>query len=400
METEKTFTVSEITRQIKLVLEGTFERVLIQGEVSNFTRHSSGHFYFSLKDELAQINAVMWRGKTHGLNFIPQNGMEILAAGRIIVFEKGGRYQIDTDMIQPLGVGDLQIAFEELKAKLRDEGLFNSEYKKPIPFFPERIGVVTSPTGAAIKDLKSVIQRRFPGVTIILRPALVQGEGAAADIAKAIEEFNEYGEVDVLIVGRGGGSLEDLWAFNEEIVARAIFKSGIPIISAVGHEIDFTIADFVADVRAPTPSAAGEIVVQNAADVLETVKSRIRNIYTTILNKILYLNEKVKSIEKSRGFYTPLERLNNLKLKIDTLDLSLDKIYQEKVQRNLDYVEQLSKRLESLAPEAVLKRGYSIVYKEPEGGIVTDSAQLKDGDLTVLKFFKGKAEGRIEKIIK
>ncbi len=398
METEKTYTVSEITRQIKLVLEGTFESVLIQGEVSNFTRHSSGHFYFSLKDELAQINAVMWRGKTHGLNFIPQNGMKILASGKIIVFEKGGRYQVDIDMIQPLGVGDLQIAFEKLKAELKEEGLFDSIHKKPIPVFPEKIGIVTSPTGAAIRDLKSVIQRRFPGVKIIIRPALVQGEGAAEDIASAIDEFNEYGEIDVLIVGRGGGSLEDLWAFNEEPVARAIFRSGIPVISAVGHEIDYTIADFVADVRAPTPSAAGEIVVQNAEDVFEAVKSKVKNIYASILNSILYLNEKIRYIESSRAFYSPLERLNNYKLRIDTLNLSLDKVYQERIGRNLDYVEQLMKRLESLAPEAVLKRGYSIVYKEADGRIVKNSSQLKNGDLTIIEFYRGKAVGRIEKV--
>ncbi|MBI4546997.1 MAG: exodeoxyribonuclease VII large subunit, partial [Ignavibacteriae bacterium] len=240
----KILTVSELTRRIKSVLETGFLDVSVQGEISNCKLHSSGHLYFTLKDESSQLQAVMWRGRVMNLFFTPQDGMKVIARGNITVYEVRGIYQIDVLQLQPLGTGELQLAFERLKQKLAAEGLFAPEHKKPLPGYPARIGIVTSPTGAAIQDILSIISRRNPAVEVILYPVRVQGSGAAEEIATAIRDFDRYGEIDVMIVGRGGGSLEDLWAFNEEIVARAIYDSKIPIISAVGHEIDFTIADF------------------------------------------------------------------------------------------------------------------------------------------------------------
>ncbi len=262
MTTEKqVLSVSDITRQIKNSLELRFPRVWIQGEISNFKRHTSGHLYFTLKDEGAQISATMWRSRAGTLLFGPEDGMKVIARGGITVYPPRGSYQIDVDQLTPLGVGELQIAFERLKQKLVAEGLFDEGRKRPLPELPSRIGIITSETGAALHDIRTVLNRRFPAIEVLLIPVRVQGPGAAEEIASAVKDMNRYGKIDVMIVGRGGGSLEDLWAFNEEIVARAIYASEIPVVSAVGHEIDFTIADFVADLRAPTPSAAAEMVV-------------------------------------------------------------------------------------------------------------------------------------------
>ncbi|MEK7671074.1 MAG: exodeoxyribonuclease VII large subunit, partial [Bacteroidota bacterium] len=238
----KVLTVTELTKRIKQTLETGFSSVTIEGEISNFKFHSSGHMYFALKDSGATISAVIWRSRVPFLSFTPEDGMKVVATGRITVYEVRGNYQIDITSMRPLGVGELQVAFEKLKRKLAAESLFDEEHKKPLPEFPERIGIVTSETGAALQDMLHILRRRFPAVEVILYPVRVQGAGAGNEIAQAIADFNRFGEVDVLIVGRGGGSLEDLWAFNEEVVARAIYKSKIPIISAVGHEIDFTIA--------------------------------------------------------------------------------------------------------------------------------------------------------------
>ena len=264
---KKVYTVSEITSAVKYLIEESFPFIWVKGEISNLKRHSSGHYYFTLKDNLAQISCVMWKWRNILMNFILEDGMEVIVGGSLTVYEKQGKYQLDAETIHPIGIGELQLAFEKLKSKLHSEGLFDEKYKKPLPKFPWRIGVVTSPTGAAIQDILSVIGRRFPQVQIIINPVRVQGDGAASEISDAIKEFNEYDEIDLIIVCRGGGSLEDLWAFNEEIVARTIFDSKIPVLSAVGHEIDYSISDFAADKRAPTPSAAGEIAVFNKVEV-------------------------------------------------------------------------------------------------------------------------------------
>jgi exodeoxyribonuclease VII large subunit len=263
-------TVSELTRRITDLLETRFDQVTVQGEISGWNRAASGHTYFSLKDENALLSAVLWRSRTVG--FPIRDGMKVIASGRITVYGPRGQYQLDCQSLVPLGQGELQLAFEQLKARLHAEGLFDQERKKPLPLYPGRIGVVTSRTGAAIRDIVTTLRRRMPSVQVVLRPALVQGAGAAEDIALAIRQLNDLGDIDLLIVGRGGGSIEDLWAFNEEAVARAIHESRLPVISAVGHETDFTIADFVADVRAATPTAAAEIAVRNAEELIDMLR--------------------------------------------------------------------------------------------------------------------------------
>lgn len=398
METEIKYTVSELTKLIKLKLEDSFNSVWVSGEISNFSRPSSGHFYFSLKDENAQMSAVMWRGKNSGLSFTPQDGMKVLAKGRITVFEKRGAYQLDVDKIQPLGIGDLQLAFEQLKQRLLEEGLFDDRHKKPMPAFPETIGIVTSPTGAAIRDLISVSKRRYPGIQLIIRPVKVQGVGSAEEIARGIDEFNEYGKVDVVIVGRGGGSLEDLWAFNEEVVARAIFRSDIPVVSSVGHEVDFTIADFVADLRAPTPSAAAEMVVPNSAEIWEGVMSRLKRITNSIQGRFNYFDEKITLIENSRAFQAPVDLIKQYTLQLDLLSSKMEMSYQNLIERRIECVQILENRLMVLNPENVLKRGYSITYKLPDGKIVTNNEQLQPEDKVKLKFGVGESSATIDRV--
>ena len=304
-ETSKVVSVSDITRQIKQSLEQRFGRVWVQGEVSNFKRHTSGHLYFTLKDEGAQISATMWRSRAANLLFVPEDGMKVIARGGITVYPPRGNYQIDVEQLTPVGIGELQIAFERLKRKLAAEGLFDESRKRPLPKFPERIGVITSETGAALQDIRTVLARRFSAVELILIPVRVQGAGASDEISGALREMNRYGKVDVIIVGRGGGSLEDLWAFNEEIVARAIAASRIPVVSAVGHEIDFTIADFVADLRAPTPSAAAEMVVPDRAELLELLRNYEYTMRQEALQLIDTHRERVRSLLSSYAFNRP-----------------------------------------------------------------------------------------------
>jgi len=302
---KRIYTVSTLTREIKEVLETSFPRLWVEGEVSNYKRHSSGHLYFTLKDENAQIRCAMWRFKADELRFRLEDGLKVLLEADIQVYEKSGTYQLVVQQLQPAGIGELQLAFEQLKKRLQEEGLFDPQHKKNIPPYPERIGVVTSPTGAAIRDIVSVVSRRFPAAEMLLYPVKVQGEGAADDIARAIADFNDFGEVEVLIVGRGGGSLEDLWAFNEEVVARAIFQSKIPIISAVGHEVDFSIADFVADRRAPTPSAAAEMVVPDRQELQGVLAYFLEKYRNQILQMVSAFQEKTDAFRKSYAFRRP-----------------------------------------------------------------------------------------------
>ncbi|HXX64370.1 MAG TPA: exodeoxyribonuclease VII large subunit, partial [Bacteroidota bacterium] len=264
-------TVTELTRHIKQVLELGFPQLSVQGEVSNFKRHTSGHVYFTLKDEGAQLSCVLWRSRAATMHFLPGDGLKVVASGRISVYEVRGSYQLDVQSIRPVGVGELQAAFERLKKKLAEEGLFDEARKRALPPFPRRIGIITSATGAVLHDMMNVFRRRFPSLEVILSAVRVQGAGASEEIVQALDAFNEFGPPDVVILARGGGSLEDLWPFNEEPVARAIARSRAPVVSAVGHETDFTIADFVADLRAPTPSAAAELVVPDRRELLENV---------------------------------------------------------------------------------------------------------------------------------
>jgi len=391
---ERIYTVGELTREIKEVLESSFPRIWVEGEISNFKRHSSGHLYFTLKDEKAQISCAMWRYRANDMLFRIEDGMQVLVQGDVQVYERGGIYQLIVYQLQPAGVGALQLAFEQLKKKLFAEGLFDETHKQPIPIYPERIGVVTSPTGAAIRDIISVISRRFPGVELLIYPVKVQGEGAAEEIAEAIHHFNEYGEVDVLIVGRGGGSLEDLWAFNEEIVARAIYHSRIPVISAVGHEIDFSIADFVADRRAATPSAAAEMVVRDRKElhgILEYYRERLSQ---QLLNEIQSYRERIQNLRQSYAFRRPedvifqkMQRLDELSKNMQTAVLHLLQIKQQQLQS-------YHNQIRALSPTAILQRGYSICYKD--GAVVKDVAQLGVLDMVQVKLARGQFISQVQ----
>lgn len=396
---ESVFTVSELTRNIKIVLEGTWPDVWVQGEISNFKRHFSGHCYFSLKDTDAQISCVLWKGRQFSMHFIPTDGMQVIVRSRLTLYEKQGKYQLDVNVISPLGVGDLRLAFEHLKQKLYAEGLFDSHWKKTLPKFPRRIGIVTSPTGAAFQDILSVLTRRFPAVQVILNPVHVQGEGAAEEISRAIKEFNEYGEVDVLIVGRGGGSLEDLWAFNEEVVARAIFASKIPVVSAVGHEIDFSISDFVADLRAPTPSAAAELVVPDKEEVRNVLENLNRKFIVSLQNKINTARDKIKAIVSSYALNRPVDLVRQNAQRLDELFHRMVTGYIHLLSLRSSDLSRLIGHISALNPYAVLERGYSICYKLPDGTIIRKSSAVSPEDKIRIQLFKGSLLGMVEQSI-
>ncbi|GBE26387.1 MAG TPA: exodeoxyribonuclease VII large subunit [Bacteroidetes bacterium] len=395
---KKIYTISEITRKIKRLLENAIPSIWLEGEISNFKRHSSGHIYFVLKDENSQISCVMWRGRNNGLYFTPQDGMKIQARGNVTVYEKRGNYQFEVLQMQPAGLGELQMALEQLKQSLKAEGLFDEQHKKKIPQYPEKIGIVTSPTGAAIRDLVSVVQRRFPSVQLILNPVRVQGAEAAGEIARAIDEFNAYGDVDVLIVGRGGGSLEDLWAFNEEVVARAIFRSKIPVISAVGHEIDFGISDFVADLRAPTPSAAAELVVRNREELLHTIQYLAQKMFGRITANVNAYREKINYLANSYALRRPSDVIKQYEQRMDELNKALEMNFTHRIEINKRQVESLRKQLESLNPQSILKRGYSICYREQNNEIIRDAAALEIEEGLHIRFYRGRADSVVKKI--
>lgn len=386
--------VSELTRRIKQALEIRFPSVLVQGEISNFKRHTSGHLYFTIKDEGAQISGVMWRSRAVFLSFQPEDGMKVVVSGRVSVYEVRGNYQIEALSIRPVGVGELQMAFEHLKRKLADEGLFDPERKKSLPGYPERIGIVTSPTGAVLHDMLNILRRRFPGLEIIVSPVNVQGPGAAGEIARAIDDFNEFGEVDLLIVARGGGSLEDLWAFNEEVVARALARSRLPTVSAVGHETDFTIADFVADLRAPTPSAAAELVVKDRKPLLEIVGDYWYSMHNQLLTMVRYRKENIQHLLRSHAFNKPLDLLRNNSQRIDELERGMASVINHRIALTRSGVDALRHRIHALDPGLTLKRGYAMVLKGDR--IIGSSALLKADDLIQTRFH----DGTVESIVK
>ena len=388
-------TITELTRQIKFSLESSFPRVWVEGEISNFKQHTSGHLYFTLKDEGAQLSALMWRSRVANLTFQPEDGMKVIARGSITVYPPRGNYQLDADQIQPIGLGELQLAFERLKQKLDAEGLFDVEHKKSIPEFPECIGLVTSETGAALQDIRSVLSRRHPSVEVILAPVRVQGAGAAEEIADAIKYMNRLGGIDVLIIGRGGGSLEDLWAFNEEIVARAIYVSKIPIISAVGHEIDFSIADFVADLRAPTPSAAAELIVRDRSELLEDIGNLCYTMRGALDNQLSGLCEQTTSLVTSYSFNRPKDLVREFSQRVDELERSLGISFTHAAQIVHQKYNSLRRQLQALNPGGVLKRGYAIVRKE--GRVVSRAGLLSYGDEADIQFQDGTVGVKVEK---
>lgn len=384
--------------QLNQIIKGTLERELagywIVGEISNIRIPPSGHCYFTLKDERSQICAVMFRRQGVGLSFAPENGMEVLCFGRVSLYPARGDLQLYVDTIEPRGQGALYLAFEQLKKKLSAEGLFSEERKRALPFLPASVGIVTSQKGAALRDMLRIIRDRYPDRRIIVLPVKVQGDGAAREIAAGIADLSRSGLVDVMIVGRGGGSLEDLWAFNEEIVARAIFASPVPVISAVGHEIDFTIADFVADYRAPTPTAAAEIAVPKKSDLIDHLAALEEQLLRCVKRKLDMAREIWRGLVKRLA--DPERQLREHQQRLDDLSVDLARRFQERLRQFKHRLGQDSGRLEALSPLGVLQRGYSIAHKIPEEAIVTDSASLKIGDLLRVRFATGKSICRVE----
>lgn len=377
---QKILSISELTRGIKSTLESNYSSIWVSGEVSNFKAHSSGHFYFSLKDENSQISAVMFKGSNRLLKFKLEDGLQIIAQGRVTVYEPRGSYQLVAEYIEPQGLGALQLAFEQLKKKLEAEGLFDALRKKPLPLLPKKIGIVTSPTGAVIRDMLNVLKRRYANIEVLLAPVPVQGLDAVPAIVAAIQEFNQMEDVDLLIVGRGGGSLEDLWAFNTEEVARAIAASWIPIISAVGHEVDVTIADYVADLRAPTPSAAAELAVPLKEEMEFFMKDLRKRLHEMMTRKCEALQERL-------GFFKshlkhPRRRLEELSQRCDELQERLRLCFNGRLRHWQLEVRSLHKTLQALSPLAVLERGYSITYEVDSSGkkkALKDPKKMKVG---------------------
>ena len=417
-------TISEVNRYIKEVINDDLllKKVYLKGEISNFKAHSRGHYYFTLKDENSRLAAVMFSFNNKNLKFVPNDGMKVLVTGKIDVYEASGSYQIYVEDMMPDGVGALYVAFEELKKKLQAEGLFDKDKKKKIKRIPRRVGVVTSPTGAAIKDIITTIKRRYPITEVILFPALVQGENASSDIAKKIklaDSLRDELELDTLIVGRGGGSLEDLWPFNEEIVARAIYECSIPVISAVGHEIDITISDYVADLRAPTPTAAGELAVPDTNTIISYLDTARSRCYSSLNNIININRKKLDSLKDSYILSRPISMyeikeqkldmlidglnksiiklIDNMKVKVYTLNNNYvlnnpSFLYKYK----LDNLNHIISKLEVLNPLNTLARGYSIVKKD--GKVVSSIRNLKKDDEIKIELKDGKISGKIVKV--
>jgi exodeoxyribonuclease VII large subunit len=435
----RVLTVSALTALVRGVLEENFDQVWVEGEISNFACPQSGHCYFTLKDAGAQIRCVMFRGAARTLKFTPGDGMRVLARGRLTLFEPRGEYQLVAEYLEPQGIGGLQLAFIQLKERLAKEGLFSELHKKEIPKLPQRIGVVTSPTGAAIRDILTVLSRRFANVELLISPVRVQGEGAALEIASAIDDLNRVGNIDVMIVGRGGGSLEDLWAFNEEVVARAIHRSGVPVISAVGHEIDYTIADFVADLRAATPSAAAELVVRSKKEITaeldalchrldlsqlrfqERLRAQVASLARSVTDPSRILGHLAQRVDSLEGRLTretglalekwgerivtlsgrlsqqsPALTLKRTSERLANLSLRMDHALIRRLDCAAESVRLASGTLNAVSPLATLSRGYSIARKLPERSVVRYSREIEAGDRLELSFSAGGALVRVE----
>jgi exodeoxyribonuclease VII large subunit len=386
---KKIYSISEITHEIKVLLEGRFPGVWVEGEISNLRKPGSGHVYFTLKDEASQLQAVIYRSQLARNKFDLKDGLQVIAFGDVSVYAKGGRYQLTVAEIEPKGVGALQLAFEQLKQRLAQEGLFAPEKKKRIPLLPERIGIVTSSTGAAIRDILTVIDRRFANVRILISPVRVQGETAAGEISAAIDGFNSRADVDVIIVTRGGGSLEDLWAFNEEPVARAISRSRIPVISAVGHEIDFTISDFVADLRVPTPSAAAELVIAKKSELHGQLEMLSSKISSAIGNRMSSLRNRLRLCRQSYVFQTPRNMVRQHQQSLDELEGRLRRSFLHMVELTRNRLGAVAGKLESLSPLAVLSRGYSVIVRERDGAVVSAAEQVACGEVVGARLHRG-----------
>src|ERR1041384_6552093 len=408
-ETERRpMTVSQLTNAIRTSLESRFAAVWVEGEISNFKAHSSGHWYFTIKDPNAQLRAKCFRSSNQRIRFKPNDGLHVRARGKLTVYPPRGEYEMVVETLDPVGAGALRIAFEQLRDRLQAEGLFAKALKRPLPVFPRRVGIVTSPTGAAIRDMLNVISRRTRTVNVLLSPARVQGDGAGPDVARAIRLINQYHEravreerlndlVDVLIVGRGGGSTEDLWAFNTEEVARAIRKSAIPVISAVGHETDFTIADFVADVRAATPSAAAEIVAAREDQICSALDHMGRQLIRLTKYQIVNLRARGQQQALSHAFDEVKSRLNNARARLDAASSACDGALAEKLQEGRERLGLAAASLDALSPLGVLQRGYAIA-QDASGKLLRDAGSVSPGDAVSVRLQKGRLATRIERI--
>lgn len=395
---EKALTVSEITTRIKDVIETTFGTVWVVGEVSNAKVHTSGHVYFTLKDEFAQIRCVMFRSNAEEVGFTPEDGMKVYARGQLTVYDRHGTYQIIVRTMVDAGKGDLQIAFNELKRRLEKEGLFDPERKKPLPRFPQRIGIVTSPTGAAIRDIIRTATRIYPAVELVLYPVRVQGEGAREEIAGAVRDFNTYGGIDVMIVGRGGGSIEDLWAFNEEMVARAISDSRIPVVSAVGHETDFTISDFVADLRVPTPTAAPTVILADYVEARTELGLLVRHATRAVTAMIEGHKRFIESLRTRYGLRRISDRLVSQMRDIGEALARVERLMTRRVDAEMARLAALGGRIEALSPLSTLRRGYSVVQRERTGEVISKYKQIETGEKLRLVFSAGGAVCRVENV--
>lgn len=399
---KRIISVSELNEYIKLVLEHDelLMNICVKGEISNFTNHyKTGHMYFSLKDAGGAVKAVIFRGNAIRLKFMPENGMKVLVSGRVGVFPRDGQYQIYVDSMEPDGIGALALAFEQLKQKLEKEGLFAEGRKRPLPAMPMRIGVITSPTGAAIRDILNILGRRFPLAEVDLYPALVQGENAAADLVRGLAHFNRAKNVDVIILGRGGGSIEDLWAFNEEPLVRAVAMSEIPVISAVGHETDFTLCDFAADKRASTPSAAAEIAVPNAEDILYTVQTADMRLRRAMNQKISVARERLDRLASSRVLKNPQNVIDDKRMMLLREEQMLHEKMQAVLQRKGASLGEKAAKLDALNPLAVLARGYAAVFDE-ENKVIKNTDGVKIGDDITLAMADGKLSATVKTMIK
>ena len=396
---ERIYSVSELAREIKRIIEQFIPPVWVEGEVSNYSQSRAGHIYFSLKDEDSLINCIIWRNIAYSIPFQISNGMRIIVSGTVTTYAGGSQYQINVKQIRPVGIGSLYLAFEALKEKLLEEGLFAAERKRPLPQFPQRIGVVTSATGAAIQDILRISKRRNPAVQIVIFPAIVQGKEAGATIVLGIETFNRLKNVDIIIIGRGGGSLEDLWAFNEEKVVRAVAVSTIPVVSAVGHEVDFALSDFAADLRAPTPSAAAELTVPQRSDFIEYLQGYRKNYRVSILNRLSSLAQKLDALHRRLKANRPLDLVRFRIQRIDELERRLVQVITLKLESQRLRLDTIINTLKILDPKDILQRGFAIVYQLPVKTVIKSVSQVEPEMPLIVEVSDGQFNARVEKRI-
>lgn len=392
----RVLSVSQLNFYVKSIIENDpkLNLVFLSGEISNLTDHyRSGHIYLSLKDEKSVIRAVMFSGNARNLRFKPVDGMKVICHGRVSVYEPTGQYQLYIEDMQPDGIGALSLAYEQLKEKLSKKGYFDPAHKKALPKFPTTIGVVTSPTGAAVQDILNILRRRFPCVNVLMCPVLVQGENAPFQLVRAVQTLDKYNLCDLIIIGRGGGSIEDLWAFNDEALADAIYECKIPVISAVGHETDYTICDFVSDMRAPTPSAAAELAVPEKSELISYYKSQYQYVSSIIDTRIRQYNLNLVDLKRRLALSTPESKISEYENKLESLTVKLKNIISETYNENSAYLAKYSAKLESLNPVSVLSRGYSIAEKD--GAVISSCKQLGKGDIFTLEFSDGKINATV-----